>query len=134
MRHDHRRATCTLATAATVLVAAPLEPVLAGQARGSLQVTVQVVAACGGSVTGGTAFVSEGCAPASAPLAIVSEGAAPADGDHRTTPPNTTLEVYRRAALPHADLLRTLPAGNGADAFSSSGCALCRLFLRLRSC
>jgi hypothetical protein len=76
MRPNARRATRTLAaTATTILVAVPLDSASPGQARGSLQVTVQVVAACGGTTTGGQVVTTDGCAPGSAPMAILSEPA-----------------------------------------------------------
>jgi hypothetical protein len=91
MRATSRRATRTLATAATVLVAVPLESALAGQARGSLQVTVQVVAACGGTVAADSVAVTDGCAPGSAPMAILSESATATTGD-QSAPATATVE------------------------------------------
>jgi hypothetical protein len=78
MRQNLKRATGAVATAANLLALSAADPVAAGQTRGSLSVTVRVVAACGGSVgTGGTTQQSEGCAPGSAPIAVVSEAGPP---------------------------------------------------------
>ena len=49
-------------------------PAPADQVRGTLSVTVQVVANCGGAVgANGAATVTSGCAPGSAPLAVLTE-------------------------------------------------------------
>jgi hypothetical protein len=82
MRTRPGRAVGTIATAATVLVGSSVAPAPAGQTRGALNVTVEVVATCGGAVgSGGTATVGEGCAPGSAPMAVATESApsSPAD-------------------------------------------------------
>ena len=70
-----RGAACTLAAAAAVVAAATPPNATAGQVRTSLQVTVRVVAACGGSSAGGTATPTAACPAASAPLALVTESA-----------------------------------------------------------
>jgi hypothetical protein len=78
MRPRNRRTAGTLATAATALLGSVAEPAPAAQVRGSLSVTVQVLAACGGAVgIGGQPQVSAGCPPASAPVAILLEGPVP---------------------------------------------------------
>ena len=77
MRTRSGRTVGTIATAATVLVGSTVEPAPAGQTRGTLNVTVEVLAACGGAVgSGGAATFSEGCAPDSAPMSVVTESAA----------------------------------------------------------
>ena len=77
MRALDRLAGRSLATAAVLLTAAPSDTARSGQVRSSLQVTVQVVAACGGTLAGGTVTPSAGCPPSSAPMAVLSEVAAP---------------------------------------------------------
>lgn len=77
MRPIDRLARRSLATAAVLLTAAPSDTARSGQVRSSLQVTVQVVAACGGTLAGGTVTPAAGCPAASAPMAVLSEAAAP---------------------------------------------------------
>ena len=74
MRHKRKLAVGTIATAA-VLIGSSSDGPHAGQARGSLAVTVQVITACGGSLSqSGTVTQSE-CARGSTPLAVASESA-----------------------------------------------------------
>ena len=92
MRSKPRQAVGTIATAATVLIGSTAVPAPADQARGTLSVTVQVVASCGGTVaTGGSATVTSGCAPDSAPLAVLTELPAPAPAD-ATDPSSVAIE------------------------------------------
>ena len=90
MRDKPRRAVGTIATAATVLIGSTVEPAPAGQARGSMAVTVQVVAACGGAVgAGGQATTLQGCPSGNAPLAMLTESASTPPAD--PSMPSTTL-------------------------------------------
>ena len=92
MRPKPRRAVGTIATAATVLIGSTVEPAPAGQVRGSLNVTVQVLAACGGTVgAGGQTTLAGDCAPGSAPLAVLTESASTPPADP-TTPSTALIE------------------------------------------
>ena len=90
MRPRNWRTAGTIATAATVLIGSVGEPAPAAQVRGTLSVTVQVLAACGGSVdAGGEPEAAPGCPSGSAPMAILSESATTS-----TSPSSaTTIEV-----------------------------------------
>jgi hypothetical protein len=79
MRHDRKLAVGTIATAA-VLIGSSTEGPHAGQVRGSLAVTVQVIAACGGSLSQSGPLTPSGCARASAPLSVTSESAPATSG------------------------------------------------------
>ena len=80
MRHDRKLAVGTLATAAVLLGSGDAPQ--AGQARGSLAVTVRVVAACGASVGPSGTVTAGACAPGAAALATARESAsAGAGGD-----------------------------------------------------
>jgi hypothetical protein len=70
-RGNRQRSIGTIATAATVLIGSNVDPAPAGQAQGTLGVTVRVIAACGGAV--GAVSGTESCAPDSAPLAVTTE-------------------------------------------------------------
>jgi hypothetical protein len=73
-RGNRQRSIGTIATAATVLIGSNVDPAPAGQAQGTLGVTVRVIAACGGAVgSGGAVSGTESCAPDSAPLAVTTE-------------------------------------------------------------
>ena len=65
----------------------------AGQARGTLSVTVQVVAACGGTVgAGGQATVLRVAPPGSAPLAVLTESAPTPAPRMPSTPSSVAIE------------------------------------------
>jgi hypothetical protein len=74
MRHDRKLAVGTIATAAVLLGGVSDAP-QAGQARGSLGVTVKVIAACSASLGSSGTVTTGSCTPAGAPLAVAREAA-----------------------------------------------------------
>lgn len=83
---DHPSGRAVAIAGAALLVAVDSAGAAAGQARGSLAVTVRVVAQCGASVgAGGTAAPNATCPAASRPLAVVTE----------SDPPQVTAEPVR---------------------------------------
>jgi hypothetical protein len=104
MRQNLKRATGAVATAANLLALSAADPVAAGQTRGSLSVTVRVVAACGGSVgTGGTTQQSEGCAPRQRADRRRQRGRTAAGCQHHAS--ERRGRGLGRNPLSHADLL-----------------------------
>ena len=77
MDHPSGRA-AAIAGAAALLAVVETAGAAAGQARGSLAVTVRVVAQCGASLgAGGAAASNATCPAASRPLAILTESEPP---------------------------------------------------------
>jgi hypothetical protein len=79
MRRNRSRAVGLAAAIPTAIMGATIEPAAAGQARGTLGVTVQVIANCTADLnpSGGVAL-AEGCESSSAAPVVATETAAPA--------------------------------------------------------
>lgn len=78
MRHGRKFAVGSIATVAALLGSGDAPQ--AGQARGSLAVTVRVVAACGASVGQSGTVTTGDCAPGAAALAAARETASAGGG------------------------------------------------------
>jgi hypothetical protein len=79
MRRTRSRAVGLAAAIPTALLGTGIEAAAGGQARGTLGVTVEVVAPCGASLgpSGSVALASD-CRAAAAPMAVTTETTAPA--------------------------------------------------------
>jgi hypothetical protein len=75
MRHNRKLAVGTIATAAVLIGSSSDGPHAGQEARGSLAVTVQVITACGGSLSQSRTVTQSECARGSTPLAVASESA-----------------------------------------------------------
>ena len=100
MRHTRSRAVGLAAAIPTALLGAGIETAAGGQARGTLGVTVQVVAPCGASLApGGSMALVGGCQASAAPMTVTTETAAPASAGRAAglRGPNPQLETDRSA-------------------------------------
>ena len=79
MRRSRSRAVGLAVVIPTALFGTGIETVKGGQARGTLGVTVQVVAPCGASLApSGTVGLAGDCQASAAPMAVTTETMAPA--------------------------------------------------------
>jgi hypothetical protein len=79
MRRTRSRAVGLATAIPTAFLGAGIGAVVGGQARGTLGVTVQVVAPCGASLApGGSMALAGDCQVPAAPTAVTTETAAPA--------------------------------------------------------
>jgi hypothetical protein len=95
-------ATCLAAMMPAALLGLGAHSAAGGQARGTLGVTVQVIAPCGASSAGGAVTLDSTCGVAAAPLAIRREAAIDA-------PPGGAQAADEAAAV--------MTEGSGAEAY-----------------